>query len=87
MNRPIKQIKVGSIILALFENINPKTNETISNITINRMYKPANSGRWLFAPNFRENEKQSDLRNVLTAIERYFKNDWDIKNESNEPKE
>jgi hypothetical protein len=87
MNRPIKQIKVGSIILALFENINPKTNETISNITINRMYKPANGNKWLFAPNFRENEKQSDLRNVLTAIERFFKNDWDTNNEHNETKE
>jgi hypothetical protein len=83
MKRPIKQIRANSIILAVWENINPKTNETILNITVSRMYKPANSGRWLFAPNFREN----DLKDILTAIERYFKNDWDIKNESNEPKE
>ena len=79
--KPIKQIKVNSIILALFENKNPKTNETLVNITITRMYKPVNSDKWCFAPNFRESERHSDLKDIVTAVERFYKNDWDNNNE------
>lgn len=75
--RPEKQIRVNSIILALFANKNPKTGETIKNITINKMYKPANSKKWLFAPNFNENENHSDLSDILAAIGKFFKNNWD----------
>lgn len=68
---------VGSVHIVVWDNPNPKKlGEFIPNVTFKRYYHNEKTGEYSLADGFRE----SDLSDMVTAIEKYKANDYEDEN-------
>lgn len=70
MSKPIKEIKLGRISLAIWGK---------DNITVSRFYKDKKDGKWKFCNHFRPH----DMDTILKCIDGYYKSKGEINEKIN----